>query len=82
MISLEVRNLDLDVLRRYLLTELSGTRHADGSVTGAGWRVAFVTLPDARVGRLAVPATRIDVDGDHEATVARFLALKSMRGGG
>ncbi|MFN8558262.1 MAG: DUF1952 domain-containing protein [Dehalococcoidia bacterium] len=82
MTSLEVRNLDPDILRAALVAELGGVHKADGSVRSAGWRVRFVTLPDARVGRLTVPAVRIDVEGAAAEAITRYLRRQSVRGGG
>ena len=82
MTVLEVRALSPDVLRGYLIDELAGVEEGDGSIAGEGWRVRVVPLPPTRVGRLAVPATRIEIDGAREPEVAGFLRFKTMRGGG
>ncbi len=81
---MEIRNLKPELFRGYLVAELGGAVQADGDVTGPGWRARFVELPRAQIGRYAVPAFRIDVEGEPEpaAAVAAYLRRQAMRGGG
>jgi hypothetical protein len=78
---LEVRNLDPELIRRYLREELGG--QGDGeTVTGEGWLVRFKPGEPATIGSLRVSVLFIEVEGPREPEVARFLRLKTMRGGG
>lgn len=82
MTSLEIRTLAADLLRGSLVNEFDGERQDDGAVTGDGWRVEFVPLPPARLGRFSIRALRLDVSGVREAEAAAVLRRMTMRGGG
>ncbi len=82
MTTLEIRNVDPEVLRGYLVAELGGEPRPDGSVRGQGWRATFLRLPDAPVGALTVPAVEVRFAGEGSGDAAAFLARRAMRGGG
>ncbi|HJP40705.1 MAG TPA: DUF1952 domain-containing protein [Dehalococcoidia bacterium] len=81
VVRLEVRNLPRDLISGYLVDEFGGTRQGD-TVVGDGWTVTFREATTAWVGGMQVPALFIDVEGPRETDAARFLRLKTMRGGG
>lgn len=84
MQDMEIRNLRPALFRGYLVAEMGGVEGPDGEVRGPGWRARFIELPRAQVGRYAVPAFRIEVEGEPETeqSVAAFLRRQAMRGGG
>ncbi len=84
MIALEVRNLQPDLLRGYVMAERGGVQRPDGSVAAhdGSWVVRFIELPPARLGRFTIPAQRIEVEGDGEEALAAYLRRMTMRGGG
>jgi hypothetical protein len=51
-------------------------------VDGDGWSVDFVRGEPAKVGRMLVRVLFLDVSGEREAEIARYLRLRTMRGGG
>jgi len=81
MARLEVRNMRPGDIAPCLVDELGGTREED-TVAGEGWIVRFVPGEPASVGRFRVPVLFIDIEGEREAEVTRFLRQKTMRGGG
>jgi hypothetical protein len=78
---LEIRNLPADEIRAALLREVGGTVEG-GRVDGDGWSVEFVRGEPAKVGRMLVPVLFLDVSGEREAEITRYLRLRTMRGGG
>jgi len=78
---LEVRNIDRELIRRYLREEKDGRGDAD-SMSGDGWLVRFVAGTPVEIGLVRVPVLFIEVEGEREDELARFLRLKTMRGGG
>lgn len=81
MTRLEVRNIDRELIRRYLREGHDGDGAGD-IVEGEGWVVRFTTGEPVKLGLIRVPVLFIDVEGEREEEVARFLRLKTMRGGG
>lgn len=81
MTRLEVRNIDRELIRRYLREEKRGEGEAE-SVAGQGWVVRFVTGEPVKIGHIRVPVLFIEVEGEREEELAHFLRLKTMRGGG
>ena len=81
MTRLEVRNMRPSQIAHYLVDELGGTGD-DELVSGEGWTVRFVRGEPAAVGRFRIPVLFIDIEGEREAEVTRFLRQKTMRGGG
>jgi hypothetical protein len=78
---LEIRNLDPDLIRRYLIEEMDGTLEGT-DVRGEGWLVRFTSKEPVNVGLMKVRVLFLDVEGEREGEVARFLRQKTMRGGG
>jgi hypothetical protein len=81
MTRLEVRNLPAKEIAAYLVEEMGGAGdHA--TVTGDGWIVRLVRGETASVGRFRVPVLFIDIEGEREDEIARFVRQRTMRGGG
>jgi len=78
---LEVRNLKADEIRAQLVGEFGGIADGD-TVRGAGWAVRFVPGEPAGIGRMRIPVLFLEVEGERKEEAARFLRLKTMRGGG
>jgi Domain of unknown function (DUF1952) len=80
---LEVRLLPARQIIGYLEAEYGAADQGNGVVTGDGWNARFIGGEPIVIGKATrVPVLFIEVEGEHEHEVARFLTRMTMRGGG
>ncbi|MCZ2112059.1 MAG: hypothetical protein LC118_21285 [Dehalococcoidia bacterium] len=79
---LEVRLLPASQLIGYLVRDLGGADHGDGTVTGEGWTARFIEGEPATGHHARIPVLFIEFEGPSEETATSFMMRMTMRGGG